>query len=250
MKKLFIMFVIACLMFAGTAFANGQSPNGPPGPEGNPNQNRNNDPVVLTDTGAISGNAAFEYTDLEAGLFAASGVEECAISTTEEREAGIAGSWDRSFSLKESFSYNGGGYAIGGQAQLPLQVAYFDEDMTILGQGGLQLQGAMVEGGASFSAEQGFKNTMVFEGLTMEQEAYQATTIVGTPTVITCNTEVNETDSGSFEAYHRDASSFNAMHREAFSVMGGYVDYTNIAGSAGFAANYSDQSLAGDKYDD
>lgn len=112
----------------------------------------------------------------------------------------LAGSWDKGHSSSKSFEttktfsldkydfcnfeYSAviGGTTINGQAQLPIQVAYFDADKTILGQGGIQIQAGYVQGGASYLNEQGFKNEMIFEGLTMRQEAFQSSSSEGVPT--------------------------------------------------------------------
>jgi hypothetical protein len=140
------------------------------------------------------------------------------------------GSWDRgradSFSLEkgktinidilEKCNFNNevilSGTTINGQAQLPIQIAYFDADKTILGQGGIQIQAGYVQGGASYLNEQGFENEMIFEGLTMRQVAFQSSASEGTPT--------------SFKTSMTKETSFSLDKTETFKVSGSSSEYS------------------------
>lgn len=226
MKKLFLAVLISCMMFSTNAIANG---NGPP---------------IMTDTGNIAGDLEFDYTHLEGDFHESSGVEESSNVNTFNRELDISGEWNRSLNIKKNCSYSGGGEAIGGQAQLPIQIAYFSEEMTVLGQGGIQVQAGMVEGGASVAQDQNFTNMMVFEGLTMEQSATQSSVISGTPETEECNFELSKNESLVVDAHYRESNVNNSTFNSSYESMDYQnVEYTNLGGNAAFEGSYTNQSI-------
>ena len=238
MKKLFIMIAIVSLIFAGTAMAK----------DDNGQHRGHHKDTVLTDETNLSGAVDFTYLEVdEFELEDASGVEECSIEAGYSREMNESMSRERSFDYVGNFNYKSGGYALGGQAQLPVQIAYFDEDMTILGQGGIQIQAAMVSGDAEFDAEQGFTNTMVFEGLTMEQTAYQATVITGGPETISESVEIHCAEAEYMERNMAEEGYFNASHSREWSEFEVEIeDLRYINGGLNFDYSNIDQSIGRD----